>query len=70
MRHDWIELPDVPKHLEGKECWKWIEGKSALPWIDVVPRDYSRSRDHCGGIWVCVLQRPLPPEHVLRKETA
>ena len=58
---DWIELPDVPKEMEGRTCWKWIEGKPHRPWIDQIPRDFSRERHHCGGIWVAPFIVPAPP---------
>lgn len=61
MSH-WIELPDCPDWREGDTCWKWIEGKGLPPVIDQIPRNYSRERDHCGGIWVYPLQAPRPPQ--------
>lgn len=58
----WIELPECPLHLEGHSCWRWIEGKGLPPVIDQIPRDFSRDRHHCGGIWVWPIVAPTPPE--------
>lgn len=61
----WIEGPSVPIEWEGRQCWKWVD-RCRTSWkddpvIDVVPCNFSRHRDHCGGVWFMLLKIPENP---------
>ena len=56
----WIEAPDIPPELEGKQAWKFVVGYRSAA-LDVIPRDFSRDKHYCGGIFFWPVDAPLPP---------
>lgn len=58
----WVEGPDVPKEMEGRDAWQWSEDDGGAPVVSVVPRLFDRDKRYCGGIWFKLITRPEPPE--------
>ena len=60
----WIEAPNVPVALEGKQAWKWVNGKRTPsgPSVDVIPHGFSRDPKHCGGVWFMPIIPPTLPD--------
>lgn len=60
----WIEGPDIPKHLEGRQAWRWVAGRGSderCAVLDAIPRDFSRDPHHCGGVFFWPVDVPKPP---------
>lgn len=57
----WIEGPNVPESMEGKQAWKYVDGAHPRVTIDVVPCGFSRDPHHCGGVFFWPIEPPAPP---------
>lgn len=64
----WVEGPNVPIAMEGLQCWKWVDGNRTSwrdkPVLDVVPTDFSRDPQHCGGVWFYPIDPPSNPHQL------
>jgi hypothetical protein len=56
----WIAGQDVAPELEGRCAWIWRDWLGYAE-IDVIPNGFSRSPEHCTGIFVMLIDPPPPP---------
>ena len=60
----WVRACDAPESWEGQLCWhwrKWYNGQPGDMRLEPLIRGYSRKPEHCKGVWLILVEKPLPP---------